>query len=538
MTRKALLIAALSVVMASHMTACSSSGSKDDSSVAESNDETFAEEGEGDFADTASTDTATTDTTASTDAPAGAPEDSGADLSLEGGDQSVAATDAPPADGATDVPADVATDTPPATDVAATDKPADDLSLDDPGALPADTGGATPTENITDNPAQPSDAGVFNSTEKPADPVADVASTEPVPDTSIPETTAPEREPKAPRVSRAASGGAVSFAALMKVKEGPFTAPGGATMNRVYIARPKDTAKSIATKVYNDPKRSKDLVKWNPVLKRGARAGDKVYYSSAANPSDSRMMNFYEEAGVAPQSYTTKDGDNLRTVAKNLLGFKDAWKEVWETNQSVESKGKVPAGLNLSYWPETGTAAPVQTMAQTGMPPADSGLPTSLPDAAPQVPSQPTQAANVPQQPVANQQDPFANPPPTTGTTTAQNQPMDNGQGADPLAPPPPNDAMGQQAGTAPTPASVPPTAAGTTTTDPLAPPVAQVAPPAKPKKAAVAKVEAPAEEGGMDPDTTMALGVGGVLILAAAILFVVIRKNRAKRMDLGQTQV
>ena len=50
MTRR-LVIALLAVCMSAHFTACSSSGSKDDTSVAELNDETFAEEGEGDFAE-------------------------------------------------------------------------------------------------------------------------------------------------------------------------------------------------------------------------------------------------------------------------------------------------------------------------------------------------------------------------------------------------------------------------------------------------------------------------------------------------------
>ena len=551
MTRKALVIAVLTVIMGTHMSACSSSGGKDDTSVAESNDETFAEEGEGDFADTAqastdagaaTTDTATTDTT-TTDASGAKPDDAGADLSLAGGD-------APAANGAADA-GGLPADTPPGdatapvpTDVATTDaKPADDggLSLDSADALPADTASAAPApvENITDNPAAPSDAGVFDA-QKPADttsvadagtppadtPPADTTPSEPVADAT------PSRSPK----HSVSSGGAVSYAPLMKVKDVSFTGPGGATLNRVYIARPKDTSKSIATKIYNDPKRSKDLVKWNPVLKRGARAGDKVYYASAANPSDSKMMNFYDEAGVAPQTYVSKDGDNLRTVSKSLLGFNDAWKEVWETNASVDSKGKIPAGLSISYWPNANVAAPVQTMAATSQPGSpNGGMPTTLPDAAPQVPPQ----AQIP--PGAQGADPFNAPPPGAAAATAQVPPgamppgqqvADNGQGPDPLAPPAPNAAAEQAQGAPP-----PVTAAGSTAPPPQenqAPPPPPV--PAKPKK--VAKEAAPADEGGMDADTTMALGVGGVLLLAAAILFVVIRKNRAKRMDLGQTQV
>lgn len=527
MTRKALIIAFLTVVMGTHLTACSSSGSKDDTSVAESNDETFAEEGEGDFADTASTDTTDTETTDQAATDTGMAEDTGADLSLDGGDQAVAGND-------TEMPADSADV--PSTDVASTDTTTstDELSLDDPGALPEDTAPSTTAENITDNPTAPSDAGVFD-TPAPETNLADNST--PPADTSIAEST-PEPEPApvetAPPPARVSAP--VVYAPLLKVKEAPFTAPGGETMNRVYVARPKDTNKSIAQKLYGDSKRSKDLVKWNPVLKRGARTGDKVYYSSVANPSDSRMMNYYEEAGLAPQTYVTKDGDNIRTVAKSLLGFKDAWKEVWVTNPNVESKGRVPAGLTLNYWPETATSAPVQALAQNATPPTDSsGLPTSLPDAAPQVPQNevpPNGAAMGTTAPPPA--DPFNAPPP--GQAVA-----DNGANPDPLAPPPPNDAMAQQAQQMAPPPEQP-------ATDPMAPPPAQqaaveppppAAPPVAAKPAKKPMAAAPMdEEGAMDPDTTLALGVGGILILAAAILFVVIRKNRAKRMDLGQTQV
>ncbi len=551
MSRKALVIALLSVVMSAHLTACSSGGGTDDTSVAQSNDQTFAEEGEGDFADGAKTDTAAADappadappadgTAVATDAkPDVKPEDAGGDLALDGADQPPAATadaslpaDAPPAEVAPgDAPVAVA-----ATDA----KPADDLSLDDPSALPEDTAStsAKPAENITENPAAPSDAGVFDA-QKPAEttvadaaPVAEtppIADASPVADnSSSPTEPIPEAAPaRSPKKASRSGGGSVAFAPLMKVKDSAFTGPGGATLNRVYIARPKDTTKSISQKVYGAPSHTKELVKWNPVLKRGVRSGDKVYYSSAANPSDGKMMNYYEEAGVSPMTYVSKDGDNLRTVSKSLLGFNDAWKEVWVTNPSVESKGKIPAGLTLSYWPASGTAAPVQTMATTA-PPADTAqpnLPSTLPDAAPQVPPQ---ASNV-IPPAATTQppsDPFNQLPPS---------------GADPLAPPPPNDAVANAVGAPP----VPPVAAGTmAVTDPLAPPTAQnpavppvVKPPSlsKPKKAPATVA---ADDGGMDSDTQLALGAGGILLVAAAILFVVIKKNRSKRMDLGQTQV
>lgn len=509
------MIALLAVTMTVHISGCSSSDSKDDTEVAQSNDETFAEEGEGDFADdstqTADASTGSTEAPADTslaDGSSAEPKAEGDDLSLDPGADQLAQN------------SESTTTTTETTETAQNVGASDDLSLDDSSALPEDVasnGASAPAENITDNPATPSDAGVFEEPKSNAVAMApEPAVSEPAPAENITETKTTET---ASSYAESSSKPAAVYSPYLKVKDTAFTAPGGATMNRVYLARPKDTTKTISSKIYGDATHTKDLVKWNPVLKRGVRTGDKVYYSSVTNPSDTRMMNHYEEAGLAPQSYISKDGDNIRTVSKTLLGFNDAWKEVWATNANVESKGRIPSGLEIKYWPESGaSAAPTQTLAQTSPPPADmnGGMPSTLPDAAPTAP--PQQAMNT--QAPAN--DPFASAPPTQVTGA--------NAGPDPLAPPPPSDSM------------APPAAATTAATDPMAPPPPAAAAVQTPPPSAVAsktkKATVTADEEGNSDDTTMALGVGAVLLLAAAVLFVLIRKNRAKRMDLGQTQV
>lgn len=532
MTRR-LLICLLALVMVSHTTGCTSGGGSGDSEVAESNDETFAEEGEGDFADDSTAvadDSATTEdsvaeeSTTDTDTAVadGAPaDDAGDDLSLDGG---------------SDVAADSTTETTTtteSTDVAGGDTaaPSDDLSLDDPAssALPDDVASTTEPENITENPAAPSDAGVFE------DPSAQASAAPPEPapvDTTpaAPSDTASSGfsdQGSSPSAPVASSAPAV-YSPYLKVKDAAYTAASGETLNRVYLARPRDNAKGIAQKVYGDPSRSKDLVKWNPIMKRGVRTGDKIYYTSTANPSDTRMLTYYEEAGIPAMTYVAKDSDNFRETAKSLLGFKDAWKEVYATNANLSDKsGRIPTGLELRYWGDAAAPAPATpvTTAQTDMPAGpDAGMPSALPDAAPQVQPPVDVAANT-----APPSDPFAQTPPNVATNGAPT-------GADPMAPPPPMGDDPTANGTAGAAASV---AAGGT--DPMAPPPmppteTAVAPPApKPVVKRAAVVE---EADGMDADTTMALGVGGVLLLAAAILFVVIRKKRATRMDLGQTQV
>ena len=84
-------------------------------------------------------------------------------------------------------------------------------------------------------------------------------------------------------------------------------------------------------------------------------------------PNDSdQLLLYYEDINVAPQVYISKEGDNIRKVSMELLGDEGSWKEVWATNLHVDSKGQIPGGLELKYWPHTSTHAvdspkPLQT---------------------------------------------------------------------------------------------------------------------------------------------------------------------------------
>lgn len=308
--------------------------------------------------------------------------------------------------------------------------------------------------------AAPTDEPVFKTEEPPTETVADVPAFE---------APAPAPAPYYP---------------LQKIKSAAFE-KSGALLNRVYIARQEDTIVGVSDKLYGE-NRKKDLVKWNGYLKnRDLKVGDKVYYSSPTNPNDTNMLVYYEEKGVPAQTYTSKDGENVRVVSKELLGHADSWKEVWSTNPALESKGDMPPGTELKYWPEGATATPVQ-MAATETPPAVEPVldPTNAP---PPFPADPvidpsnTMAANVPP------------PPPVDPTASA--------------SPPPPAQAM-------------------------VEPP-----PPPPPAEAPPKKVKSPVDEAG-EEDSTLLLAAAGVMLLVASGMFVFIRKRRAARIDLSQTQV
>ena len=521
---KRFLICILALVMSTHLYGCSSSDSKEDGATAESNDESFSEEGEGDFAE----------------------EDGGGDSGgdeLETGDDTKVADEAPPSD-----------------DGGSLDEGGDDLSLDEEGGgdktakadeKPADqasTGGEDELsldepEALPEGVASTQDPGVAPPAE-PAPPV-ETAQVDPAPpptDEPLFKDEAP-KEPEVaassmnepPPVSEPGLGGGgeapvASYLPLLKVKEAPFT-KNGANLNRVYVARPGDTAKSVSTKIYGS-NRSKDLKAWNPILQsRPMKTGDKIYYQSAKAPEDQRMITYYEDIGATPQTYVTKEGDNIRSVSKNLLGNKDSWKEVWATNPAVESKGDVPAGVELRYWADGADAGLVAQGpgAETVAPPADTQPPPTDVATNEQPPTPPPMDAppgdmnggNPGSTLSSNGGDPF--PPPDANSNPPP--PVDVAQN-----PPPDMNAPGT-IGAPPTDMAPPP---------PPPPPVdAQPPPPPPPPEVKpVAKKPNVPDMGATDPDTMMAMGFGGILLIAAALLFIVIRKNRAKRVDLGQTQV
>lgn len=470
---KKLLVAFLAVGMTTHISGCAMGGSSDEEAQASGN-ETFAEESSGDFAEGEAPPEGEAAPVAEGDAlPQG--DDLGAEVADAGKDAG--------------------------TDAAA---PIDDLALegDDLGSGNLAKGGADDELSLDDE--LPSDIASNDA----APPIIDEPSA-PAP------TDAPvfaDAPPEAPvDTVAAAPSEPTAWVPLKKMKTAAFMS-GKANLNRVYLARHGDTKQGVAEKLYGDKSRAKDLSRWNGFLARGVKTGDKIYYTSPTNPTDTNMLTYYEDVGVPAQNYVTRDGDNLRTVAKNLLGDKESWKEVWSTNADVDSKGDVAAGLNIRYWPEGAQ------------------------------PTAPVMANNQPQgqDPMGGGTDPLTQQsPPSTGNS-------------DPLAVPPSDPLQANQPGMAPndpvaqqpqqhaandplsaptgTPASEsPPVAVGTTQAPPPPPPPVE--------KASKKAIEPAAAVAGTDEaDNMMMMGLGGIVLLATGAVYFLMRSRRSRKGDLTQT--
>ncbi|AZZ35337.1 hypothetical protein CIK05_00475 [Bdellovibrio sp. qaytius] len=385
------------------------------------------------------------------------------------------ALNAPPSD----VPAEV-----PADSLAASNLPADNLNLDDPNAL------------------APADDSLSAMNDKPVETPQDPPATAMVPPAAS--TEAPMEANAAPVLADAKPTGAGSTS-LKKVSEATPYALGDGFVNTIYIARPKETLKQISQTIYGSDK-TKELKKINSFLKaRAPRAGDKIAYVSPNRPTDSsKTITYFEDTGMVPETYVAAKGDNLRKVSKKLLGYDNAWKEVWSTN-AIESKTKLAEGETFKYWKSVASITPPAAVAMNEMPKTPEQAVNNIvknntpPPAEVAPPPQPAMNDLPPPPPQADL------PPAPTDALAANTAPP---APADPaldaaMPPPPPQDAF----------AAAPPP-----------PPPADVTA-AKPKKAPAAEGEEVAAEGGDDMMTMLGIGV----VLFGALAFVLVKRKKAQ---------
>ena len=380
--------------------------------------------------------------------------------------------------------------TPPPADAAVTETPVADGSAS-----------AAPT---VDTPAASSNAPAVTETQlsPETNAITEVpGSSSEITETPIVDATSGESVAATP-VAKAKSASTSSGPSLKKVNGlTPYQAKAGGWVNTVYIARPKEKLAEISQKIYGSDKTA-DLkaIADNSYLKsRAPKAGDKIYYVSPNRPDDStKMLLFYEDMGLVPKTYVAKPGENLRKISKSLLGYDNAWKEVWSSN-AIESKTSLKDGEILRYW--TNDSNEVMAAAAPSPPPQGASVATQPPPATAQMaPPMPNAAATLPPPPAdANANLP---PPPTDAAVAAgaAGTPPPPSQEAPPPPPPPP--AVEEAA-------AAPPAEGGK-------------------KKAKLDEAAADEEEaGGLSTDTMMSMGALGVLV--ALLAFVIIRKRKQK---------
>lgn len=387
-----------------------------------------------------------------------------------------------------------ALETPTPSDLGATTAP----TIED-SSLSLDTA-ETPAPTTTDTPP-PTDSVAPTLTETPILP-SDTSSV----DTAALAASLGSPTADAPPTDSTVTASKPTRSAIKKVSATmPYQGKDGAWINTVYIARPKEKLADISMKIFGADK-TKELKKIteNSYLKyRSVKAGDKIYYTSPNRPDDStKTMLYYEDMGMVPEIYIAKKGENLKKISKELLGYNNAWKEVWASN-AMESKTSLNDGETIRYWkiadgavasaPPSGTAT-LMDASQAPPPTAQIEPPAEL------LPPPPADAnANL--------------PPPPTDQVPADQAPADL--------------AAAGMAGAADSNAGLPP------------PPPADLSPPPPPPPPDAAAIDEPKKKvnldeaaaaegtGELDSDTMMSMGALGVLV--AMMAFVIIRKKKQK---------
>jgi hypothetical protein len=319
---------------------------------------------------------------------------------------------------------------------------------------------------------------------------------------------------------------------VKKMKPAAYRRAGG-NVNRLYVVRAGDNMDSIAEKLYGNSAEAERLYNFNSHFRgKTLNVGDKIYYESPKSPNDQRMLTYYEDNNMSPSYYTSQEGDNIRKVSKQLLGHERSWMEIYATNESVASKGRLPAGLRLRYWQE-GAAAAAPVMAMNKPEPTPPPMPEPEPMEEPEEMTEPDPVAmEGSMDEVPDMEDPMVDPmndPVEKSKEMAKlDEPdaIDNMDSGDEDFTPPP--AVGAVNNTPPPP-------------KPIAPPPPPPAPKPDLRKPPPPKV---ANLGNDDPlaamgdDQTIMAALGGLLILAAVIMLIFIRRSRAKRVNFSQTQV
>ena len=294
-----------------------------------------------------------------------------------------------------------------------------------------------------------------------------------------------------------------------------------ANINRLYIVRPDDTMKSISMKIYgNDSSAEALLYSYNSHFKgKSLKVGDKIYYSSPVYPDDSIMKTYYEDNNQQPQYYTTREGDNLRKFSKELLGHPRSWMEIYATNENIESKGRLPAGLQIRYWTEN---PGIQTIAQNPSTEEEPPPPeVSPPEEEVPPPSDPN--------PVVNPQDQNLAMNENQNTELSDNMDVDDLQeNTENLETPPPvvgdiNDNTDQN----PPPIKDEPAMNEPTIIDPVNKPSSSSKRPMASKKNKLMN---------FTKDEKLMGALSGLLLLVAIILWILIRRNRSRKVNFEHT--
>lgn len=113
-----------------------------------------------------------------------------------------------------------------------------------------------------------------------------------------------------------------------------------------YIVEAGDTLGKIATKVYGDQKRWRDLAGLTGLSNPNSiYPGDVVYY--ALDEKSAQFAANYEN--IKRGKEVVQSGDTLATIAKRVYGSSRSWRHIWRQNDHIDNPDKLEAGTTIYY---------------------------------------------------------------------------------------------------------------------------------------------------------------------------------------------
>jgi len=160
----------------------------------------------------------------------------------------------------------------------------------------------------------------------------------------------------APTVSSKGGGG------LPKIPTQAFMS-GKNNLNRFYFLRKGDNPQKVSLLIYGNASFAPEMKAWN----KGAwKPGKVIFYQSPNSAEDNQMVSFYQERNLAPEEHTLANGENLASLAKNVLGTAASWKEIAVLNGLRTIKDG--QGQRLALYPNLGAVQATNDVAQNASP--------------------------------------------------------------------------------------------------------------------------------------------------------------------------
>ena len=172
-----------------------------------------------------------------------------------------------------------------------------------------------------------------------------IASEETIANSGQEEVPAPVQE-AAPETNPVAATEPPAAAPVVSVQ--PSQTPGlpEANSKMPYVVQAGDTLGKIASKIYGDQKRWRDLSDLTGLSNPNSiYPGDVVYYTL----DDAAAQFAAKEASMVRGMEVVQQGDTLAAISKRVYGASKHWRYIWRQNDNIDNPDKLSAGMNVYY---------------------------------------------------------------------------------------------------------------------------------------------------------------------------------------------